>query len=125
MQTLAILINERGWSGLRSGVELDNYYFSAAAWETLKTDLPEVEFLDATSIVNWQRAVKSETEIEYMRRAARIVETMHRQIVEIAEPGMRKNDLVAEIYRTSIKGCGGHWGDWHRGRADDAFLRHH
>lgn len=112
MQTLAALIRERGWENLRCGLEMDNYYFSAAAWETLRSELPDTNFCDATSLVNWQRAIKSETEIEYMRRAARIVEAMHAQIIEIAEPGMRKNDLVAEIYRTSVRGTDGHWGDY-------------
>ena len=64
MQTLANLIKDRNWDGLRIGVELDNYYFSAAAWETLKTELPNTLFQDATSLVNWERAIKSETEIE-------------------------------------------------------------
>jgi ectoine hydrolase len=71
-----------------------------------------MRFSDATGLVNWQRAIKSETEIEYMRRAARIVEAMHAQVVELAEPGLKKNDLVAEIYRTSIRGADGHWGDY-------------
>lgn len=112
MQTLAELLKERGLAQLKTGLEMDNYYFSASAWETLKANLPEAKFQDATGLVNWQRAIKSETEINYMRRAARIVEAMHAQIVEIAEPGMKKNDLVAEIYRTSIKGADGQWGDY-------------
>ena len=112
MQTLADLIRERGWQTARCGVEMDNYYFSAAAWETLKQELPQTEFVDATSLVNWQRAIKSEAEIEYMRRAARIVESMHARILEFAEPGMPKNKLVAEIYRASILGADGHWGDY-------------
>ncbi len=47
-----------------------------------------------------------------MRRAARIVEKMHSMIIDKAEPGMRNNDLVAEIYHTSIVGADGHWGDY-------------
>ena len=39
-----------------------------------------------------------------MRKAARIVEKMHARILEVMEPGMRKNDLVAEIYHYAIKG---------------------
>ena len=112
MQTLAELLRDRGWERSIAGIEMDNYYFSAAAWETLKTELPNTRFEDATGLVNWQRAIKSETEIEYMRRAARIVEAMHARIVDIAEPGMKKNDLVAEIYSASIKGADGHWGDY-------------
>ena len=34
MQTLAELIKERGWASLSTGVEMDNYYFSAAAWQS-------------------------------------------------------------------------------------------
>ena len=112
MQTLAALIKDRGWEKLTAGVEMDNYYFSAAAWEVLKRELPDTRFSDQTGLVNWQRAVKSETEITYMRRAARIVEAMHEMIVERAEPGMRKNDLAAEIYHTGIQGVDGHWGDY-------------
>ena len=112
METLAELLRERGWATLRAGVELDNYYFSGAAWDTLKQELPGMQFKDSTGLVNWQRAVKSETEITYMRRAAKIVEAMHAKAVETAEPGMPKNHLVAEIYRTSVMGSEGHWGDY-------------
>lgn len=112
METLASLILERGWQDRPCGVEMDNYYFSAAAYNTLTAKLPNTKFIDATGLVNWQRAVKSPTEIIYMKRAATIVEAMHRRIVEIVEPGMRKNDLVAEIYHKAISGEGSFWGDY-------------
>jgi len=112
METLASLIAQRGWDQLNIGVEMDNYYFSALAYQTLVQKLPNVKFADTTGLVNWQRAIKSETEITYMRRAAKIVEAMHARIIEYAEPGLRKNELVAEIYRTGITGADGHWGDY-------------
>jgi ectoine hydrolase len=112
MSDLAGLLNELGLSNARIGVELDNYYYSAKAHMTLTGALPEARFADATGLVNWQRAVKSQTEIEYMRRAARIVEVMHERVLELAEPGLRKNDLIAEIYATAIRGAEGHWGDY-------------
>ena len=112
MQELAALLSENGLDGASIGVELDNYYYTAAAHMTLTNALPRANFSDATGLVNWQRAVKSPTEIEYMRRAARIVEAMHARILDLAEPGMRKNDLIAEIYATGIRGADGHWGDY-------------
>lgn len=112
MQELAKLLAELGLETARIGVEMDNYYYSAAAHMALLKGLPKAEVQDATGLVNWQRAVKSEREIEYMRRAARIVEAMHARILEIAEPGMRKNDLIAEIYATGIRGADGYWGDY-------------
>ena len=106
------VIEARGWGALRIGVEMDNYYFSAAAYRSLVEHLPKATWYDATGLVNWQRAVKSPREIEYMRVAARIVEAMHERIVERIEPGMRKNDLVADIYSTGIRGVQGHGGDY-------------
>ncbi len=110
MELLAGLLAELGAGSV--GVEMDNYYFSAAAWETLRSHLPAAEWVDATGLVNWQRMVKSPRELEYMRRAARIVEAMHTRIAEVVEPGMRKNDLVAEIMATGIRGANGHGGDY-------------
>ena len=112
MRDLSAILADMGLSTARIGVELDNYYYSAAAHRTLEQSLPAADFIDATGLVNWQRAVKSPQEINYMRRAAGIVEAMHARILEVAEPGMRKNDLVAEIYATGIKGAKGHWGDY-------------
>lgn len=112
MQDLARLIREEGAEGFRIGLELDNYYFTAAAYLTLQQALSGATFQDATGLVNWQRAVKSDTEIAYMRRAAAIVEHMHDVIRERAEPGIRKNDLIADIYHASISGAEGHWGDY-------------
>ncbi|KVM92672.1 ectoine hydrolase DoeA [Burkholderia diffusa] len=106
------VIAARGWSTLRIGVELDNYYFSAAAYASLQKHLPAARWVDATALVNWQRAVKSPLEIEYMRVAARIVERMHAHIVDTIEPGMKKSDLVAQIYATGIGGADGFGGDY-------------
>jgi len=112
MDFLSGVLAERGLDQKVVGVEMDNYYFSAACFASLQKNLPNASFQDATGLVNWQRAVKSEQELDYMRRAAKIVEAMHARIFEIIEPGMRKNDLVAEIYRTGILGADGYGGDY-------------
>ena len=112
MDFLSGIIEQRGWDKGVIAVEMDNYYFSAAAYLSLVKHLPNARFQDALSLVNWQRAVKSPTEIEYMKVAGRIVEAMHRRILETVEPGMRKNDLVAEIYDASLRGVDGHGGDY-------------
>lgn len=112
METLSRLLASRGLEGARVGLEMDNYYFTASAFLTLRKTSPQVTWSDATGLVNWQRAVKSETEITYMRRAARIVERMHSVIREKAEIGMRKNELIADIYHASVLGVDGHWGDY-------------
>jgi ectoine hydrolase len=112
MQDLAVLISELGHATARIGLELDNYYFSARAYLELRAALPEATLIDATALVNWQRIVKSEEEIALMRRAARISEAVVDGVIERVEPGMRKNELVAEIYGDLIRGIGDDWGDY-------------
>jgi len=112
MDRLSEVIAERGWGKGAVGVEMDNYYFSAAAFASLQKNLPEARFRDATALVNWQRAVKSPAELDYMRIAGRIVGAMHERILDKIEPGMRKNDLVAEILDAGIRGVEGFGGDY-------------
>jgi len=112
MDFLSGIIEERGWDKGVIAVEMDNYYFSAAAYMSLTRHLPNATFKDSLSLVNWQRAVKSATEIDYMRKAGRIVEAMHRRILETVEPGLRKCDLVAEIYDAGLRGVDGYGGDY-------------
>ncbi|KAA0968099.1 ectoine hydrolase DoeA [Aureimonas fodinaquatilis] len=112
MDFLSSIIADKGWGKLTIGVEMDNYWFSAAAFGSLTRHLPDAKFVDATALVNWQRAVKSPQELDYMRIAARIVEAMHQRIVERIEPGMRKCDLVAEIYDAGTRGIDGFGGDY-------------
>jgi len=104
---LAEVLRDLGFARATIGVEMDNYYYAAAAHLNLTQGLPDATFVDATGLVNWQRAVKSEREITYMRRAARIVERMHERIFDMIEPGLRKSDLVAEVFKAGIAGVAG------------------
>jgi ectoine hydrolase len=112
MQYLADVLKQRKLHSGRIGVEKDNYYFSARAMETLAANLPDAEFTDATALVNWQRAVKSEQEIAYMKQAGKIIEKVYQRILEVAKPGMRKNELAAEILHAGTLGTDDAFGDY-------------
>jgi ectoine hydrolase len=112
MEVLAATLIERGLDKGTIGVEMDNYWFSAAAFATLQKHLPNASFVDATGLINWQRAVKSRQELDYMRIAGKIVSAMHERILAVIEPGMRKCDLVAEILDAGTRGVEGHGGDY-------------
>lgn len=112
MQDLAGHFRTRGLANGRIGVEMDNYYYSAKAHATLEAELPDATLVDATAMVNWLRGVKSDEEVAFMRRAARISEKLIDGVVERVEPGMPKNELVAEILADAVRGADGHWGDY-------------
>ncbi|MGS4943983.1 ectoine hydrolase DoeA [Meridianimarinicoccus sp. RP-17] len=102
MDYLAAKLTERNWHTGRIGVEMDNYWFSAKGYAALSAGLPD-ELVDATNLVNWLRGPKSPAELDRMRKAGKIVERMHQRIVDKVEPGMRKCDLVADIYDASLR----------------------
>lgn len=112
MQDLARHLRRLGLARARIGVEMENYYYSAKAHAVLTTELPDARIGDATALVNWQRLVKSGEEIAFIRNAAKISEKVVRTAIDKAEPGLRKNDLVAEIYHAAITGIGDIWGDY-------------
>ena len=112
MQDLASHLKRLGLEQARIGVEMENYDYSAKAHAVLTSELPGATLEDATALVNWQRLVKSGEEIAFIRKAARISEKVVRTAIEKAEPGVRKNDLVADILHAGITGVGDDWGDY-------------
>ncbi|QYX57296.1 M24 family metallopeptidase [Roseovarius sp. SCSIO 43702] len=112
MQDLAAFLEDMGHGSDRIGVEMDNYYFSAKAMQVLQASLPNARFSDATALVNWQRAIKSEAEISFIRKAAGISQKITEGLLERVEPGVPKNEVVAEIYRDAIRGTEEAWGDY-------------
>ncbi|MEP2639273.1 MULTISPECIES: M24 family metallopeptidase [Rhodobacterales] len=112
MQDLASVLKSRGLESARVGVEMENYYYSAKAHAVLASEMPDAQLQDATGLVNWQRLVKSKAEIGFIRKAARISEKVMHVALERAAPGVRKNDLVADIMHAGITGVGDDWGDY-------------
>ncbi len=112
MEDLAKNLTGMGFAKARIGAEMDNYYYSAKAHAVLGTALPNAVLVDATALVNWQRMVKSEDEIAFMRKAAKISEKIVRLGIELARPGLKKNELVGEISRAALYGVGDDWGDY-------------
>ena len=112
MQDLAGHLRIMGLERARIGVEMENYYYSAKAHQVLVSELPNARITDATALVNWERLVKSEVELEFVRKAGRISSHITRVALEKAEPGLRKNDLVAAITHAAIAGVDDIWGDY-------------
>lgn len=112
MQDLAERFRDLGLASATIGVEMENYYYSAKAHEVLSSELPDAQLKDTTALVNWQRLIKSHEEIAFIRNAARISERVIETAIDRAEPGVRKNDLVADIMHAGITGVDDIWGDY-------------
>lgn len=112
MERFAEVITELGCANKNIGVEMDNYWFTAAAYESLKHNLPNATFKDANLLVNWVRIVKSEQEIEYQKKAGKLAELAIQAAADTIAPGVRQCDVVAAIYSAQIKGTSEFGGDY-------------
>ncbi len=109
VDALVLALRDRDWTrGL--GVEMDNYYYSAASHRILERAFGEM--IDATGLVNWQRAVKSDAEIDMMRKAGQLTAHMHGVLREVFREGLPKNQLVAQVQAAGIAGLPGLAGDY-------------
>ncbi|WP_163536962.1 M24 family metallopeptidase [Gracilibacillus sp. YIM 98692] len=112
MDFIAEILKQIGQGNRKIGVEMDNYYFTAKAYERLKHGLPNATFKNADLLVNYVRIIKSEQEIEYMKRAAEIADQAMYKGVENVRVGNRECDAAAAIYHQMISGTDDYGGDY-------------
>ncbi|MDP3761189.1 MAG: Xaa-Pro peptidase family protein [Ramlibacter sp.] len=101
------ILDEKGLRGKRLGVELATYGMTGANWELLRTTLAGFcDLVDASSIVQLQRAIKSPAELVYVRRAAELADDAVQAMLDTARPGVDEGDVVAAIDRAVLRGGG-------------------
>ena len=109
---LVDLLKKNKWDKINIGVEMDAHYFTAYCYEKLKQGLPNAIIKDSERLVNWVRVVKSNSEIDFMKKAAIISENAMKTAIEIINPGIRQCDAVAEIQKTLFKGTTDYGGEY-------------
>ncbi|EGA89836.1 Xaa-Pro aminopeptidase [Planococcus donghaensis MPA1U2] len=112
MDFVADILKQIGQDKRRMGVEMENYYFTAKCFEQLKIGLPNATFQDATLLVNWVRIVKSDQEIEYMKKAAVLAELAMNAGIEMINEGVRECDVAAKILYAQVTGTEEFGGDY-------------
>ncbi|GAB3794419.1 M24 family metallopeptidase [Virgibacillus kimchii] len=93
-------------------VEMDAYYFTARSYIHLTKGLPDATFKDGTNLVNWIRIIKSDQEIEYIKKAAAISEKAMEVAYERLNEGVRECDVAAAISHAQISGTEDYGGDY-------------
>jgi Xaa-Pro dipeptidase len=92
----------------RIGFEKDCWFFTAVQQERLFAKCTGTEFVDAPRIVEKGRLIKSDYEVEMIRKAARATEAGMRAGISCVEAGTTENDVAAEIQYAMTK-AGSEW----------------
>ncbi|NYB75872.1 M24 family metallopeptidase [Sedimentibacter hydroxybenzoicus DSM 7310] len=112
MDFVSDILKEKGYDNKVIATEMDAYYFTAKCQETLVNDLPNARFADGNNIVNWVKIIKSDKEIEYIKKAAVIVERTMQVAFESINVGVRQNEAAANVYHAQIYGTEEYGGDY-------------
>jgi Xaa-Pro dipeptidase len=104
MRWVADLLRQKGLDKKRFGLEMDGYWFNAKMYLTFLEELPSALLIDGTNLVNWVKTVKSPAEIETMRQAARICETVMQTAIDEIGVGVHEKDAAAKVCAAQIAG---------------------
>ena len=101
---LKAILEEKGLHGAKLGVELATAGLTGANWEKLRTTLAGwCRLEDASCVVQDLRAVKSEAELVYVRRAASLADTAVRTLIETGRPGSDEAEIVGAIDAATLR----------------------
>jgi Xaa-Pro aminopeptidase len=80
-----------------------------AVWgvvERLRAELPNARFVDATQVLQEVRAVKSQDEIAFIRKAAALAESAAERMMSLARPGESERRLYGAMIESMVSGGG-------------------
>lgn len=112
MSHVAQVMVDHGRSKGTVAIDMDSFYLTPRALDTLRRDLPDCQIVDADRLVNWVRVIKSDAEIAYMRKAGQLADEAMRAAVDTIRPGARQCDVAAAIYHAKVAGHPEHEGDY-------------
>lgn len=95
MNLLADRIQELGVTSGRIGIELE--YLPARDFEVLRRRLPQAEFVECETVLEGLRMIKTEDEVNLLRRLGVMAEEAERDAFASVSPGMNENDIATAM----------------------------
>jgi Xaa-Pro dipeptidase len=88
--------------GDRLGVERTSMFLPLAIWESARSSLDDLEWADASGLVDGVRAAKSATEIGFVRRAAEISDRAMQAGIAAVRGGVDEREVAAAVYAEMV-----------------------
>ena len=121
---LVEMLDEFGCRGKKLGIEFDAYGLRASVWRQLEKEISGFcELSDASDIVTSRRVVKSDSEIEYVKRAAELADDALDAAIPLIQPGAWEGDILGAMQQAIFAGGGDYPGnEFIIGAGNDALL---
>lgn len=88
------------------GYERNSYFFPAYQQDRMVATFRHGDFVDCYGIVEESRIIKSDEEIEFMRRAARATEAGMEAGLEAVREGITENEIAAIVHKAMFESGG-------------------
>ena len=106
-QDLWEILGEQGCGGHRVGVELEAWCLTGRRWEYVRAAMERrCQWEDASELVSRLRLVKSDAEIEYVRRAGKLADEAWLAAQRTARVGTPEQDILAAMTSAVFEGGG-------------------
>jgi Xaa-Pro aminopeptidase len=92
------VFKERGWDGLRIGVDKSAWYLTIDDFEKLQQCLVKAKWVDSALLVEDMRLIKSAAEQAYSRKAGKAASEGMRSALGALRAGITEDDLMAAAY---------------------------
>ncbi|MDH3389591.1 MAG: Xaa-Pro peptidase family protein [Gammaproteobacteria bacterium] len=96
------ILRAKGYRGLRTGLEVPNYYLHPHHHNQLVDLLGDDLVMDATDLIGNIKLVKSPAEIEYVRKAGAILDRGMETCISQVEAGKTERAISADIHHTLL-----------------------
>lgn len=108
---LLLLLSEMKLRGSHLGIETQTVGLTAHNGNLVYDALAGIQLTDASDLIRQLRRDKSEQEIEYHRKAAKLSDDALDAALEITRPGAFEGDILAAMQGAVFKGGGGYAGN--------------
>jgi Xaa-Pro dipeptidase len=106
-QDLWQILEEQGCSGHRLGVELEAWCLTGKRWEYVRAAIEgRCEYEDASELVSRLRLVKSNAELEYIRKAAALGDDALAAAQRLAKAGTPEQEVLTGMQSAVFQGGG-------------------
>ncbi len=99
-------VRDLGLDGSTIGLEFNTWFLTQERLAVLRSLLPSANFVAEPNIVRSLRLIKSPAEVEYLRKASRVVEAMAQAALDTARAGVSEREVAAAITRAQIMSGG-------------------
>ena len=96
------VMRERNFSGLQTGVEVPYYYLHPYDYKKIVKFIGDSLIKDATDLIGSIRLVKSPAEIEYVKKAAHILDKSMETCLKSINAGKTERQVSADIHHTLL-----------------------